>query len=306
MYWGIVLLLVGSGTWLVLSLFQATINNIDEGLPVFSNLINDVTTIAEYVYYYFIFSNFTVFCEGITDDPTAALPHILEFGDLHYTDAFKAMITALKGVAGVYAIIHTASGKTYIGSSMNIGLRLMSHLVYGSCNPHLQNALALYGLSAFVVRLVEEYIFDPNLTDEENAARLLALEQRWLDWLFRLSPSLRYNFNPIAYTPPSRLGEKHSLESREKMSAAKTGEKHPNYGKTPSEETRSKMSAAQAGNPSANRVGVSLFDLEGNLIQSFSSQTAAAEYLGVTRAAVSIAIERNSVVKRLYRVSSRS
>jgi hypothetical protein len=88
----------------------------------------------------FMISNYTVFCEGITDGPTAALPQILEFGNLHCTDTFKAMITALKGVAGVYAIIHTASGKAYIGSTQNIGLRLMSHLVYGSCNSHLQNA----------------------------------------------------------------------------------------------------------------------------------------------------------------------
>ena len=176
----------------------------------------------------FIISNFTVFCEGITDDPTAALPHILEFGNIHCTDAFNAMITALKGVAGVYAIIHIASGKAYIGSTQNIGLRLMGHLVYGSCNPHLQNALALYGLSAFVVRLVEEYIFDPNLTDEENAARLLALEQRWLNWLFALPRTYRYNFLPVA---GSSLGYSHTESTKAKMSAALSGEKHPNYGK---------------------------------------------------------------------------
>jgi hypothetical protein len=50
----------------------------------------------------------------------------------------------------------------------------MSHFIYGSSNEHLQNALALYGLSAFVVRLVEKCIFDPTLTDVENAAELLA------------------------------------------------------------------------------------------------------------------------------------
>ena len=116
----------------------------------------ELQSFAEYIYN-LVISNHIVCCEGASDAPTAALPHILEFGNLHCTDAFKAMITALKGVAGVYAIIHTASGKAYIGSSGNVGLRLMSHFIYGSCNGHLQNALALYGLSAFVVRLVEEY-----------------------------------------------------------------------------------------------------------------------------------------------------
>jgi len=91
------------------------------------------------------------------------------------------MCLTLKGVAGVYAIIHISTGRVYLGSSMNIGVRVMAHLIYqNSSNAHLQSALALYGLALFSVALVEEYITDPSVSDEENAANLLKLEQSYL------------------------------------------------------------------------------------------------------------------------------
>jgi hypothetical protein len=53
-----------------------------------------------------------------------------------------------------------------------------------------------------------------------------------------------------------------------------------------------------------NAVAVSIYTKEGSLVASFSSQSAAAEYLGVTQQAVARAIKYNSVVRRLYRVCS--
>jgi len=74
----------------------------------------------------------TSFCEGADYSLalTSTLPNVMVFTDLHLTEGFKAAFTALRGVAGVYAIIHITTGRTYIGSSANVGLRLMSHLVY--------------------------------------------------------------------------------------------------------------------------------------------------------------------------------
>jgi hypothetical protein len=46
--------------------------------------------------------------------------------------------------------------------------------------------------------------------------------------------------------------QKHSEETKMKMSAANSGENHPNYGKTPSDETKMKMSAAQSGENNPN------------------------------------------------------
>jgi hypothetical protein len=198
--------------------------------------------------YNLIFSSFIVFCEGAEDAPTAALPQILEFGDLHLSECLKAAITTLKGVSGIYAIIHISTGRVYIGSSRNIGLRLMTHLVYGSCNPHLQNALALYGLSMFLVALVQEYTWDPDLTEDENAANLLAQEQVWLDWLFSLPADFRYNFNPIADCPPDTTGTVHS------------------------DKTKAKISAAMLG---VNSLAVSVYDLQGNFVSEFPTRVEA-------------------------------
>jgi GIY-YIG catalytic domain len=65
----------------------------------------------------------------------------------------------------------------YIGSSINIGNRLVDHLVNGDTNEHLQNAIALYGLDTFTFVVVEVYEVDPQLSLEDNKANLLAREQ---------------------------------------------------------------------------------------------------------------------------------
>jgi hypothetical protein len=70
------------------------------------------------------------------------LPKLIVFQDLHITNNFKAILQTLKGIAGVYAIINTATGAVYIGSSIDIAVRMLAHLVYNTTNVHLQRALA--------------------------------------------------------------------------------------------------------------------------------------------------------------------
>ncbi|RUP46983.1 hypothetical protein BC936DRAFT_146281 [Jimgerdemannia flammicorona] len=217
------------------------------------------------------------------------LHSVMDFTGLHLTESFKAMICTLKGVAGVYAIIHISTGRAYVGSSANIGLRLMSHLVYGSCNPHLQNALALYGLSTFMVRLVAEFIIDPALSDEENAAKLLALEQYWLDLLFSLPAAFRYNFLPHA---GSSLGYVHKEETKIQISKTLKGS-------TRSLETRAKISAGQSGANNHKATAVALTDLNGFIVREFLTQIDAAKYLKISKASVSLAIKRGSIVEDL-------
>jgi hypothetical protein len=151
----------------------------------------------------------------------------------------------------------------------------MSHLIYGSCNEHLQNALALYGLAAFVVRLIEEYTFDPNLLNPSGTANLLSREQFWLNWLFSLPAAFRYNFNRIAHLPPSFAGKTHTPEVRAKISGS-------NHGRA---------------------VGVIITDLQGTKAE-FPTCKEAAQWLGIKHQSVSCAIKRQSVVKGLYRVST--
>jgi len=248
--------------------------------------------------YSFIISYFSVDCEGFSD-----LPSVMTFSNLNSTDTFKAMIATLKGVAGVYGIIHISTGRTYLGSSSNIGLRLMSHLVYGSCNLHLQNALALYGLSAFVVTHVSEYIWDPALSDEENAANLLKLEQYWLDKLFSLPSHLRFNFASVAGATMS--GQSHTEETKAKISTTKKGH-------FVSEGTKALMSTRMQGenNPNygkvaANAAAVLVYNTDGTLVQSFSSQSAAAKFFGIDRSNISRYIKSGRTFRENFVLKTR-
>jgi len=144
-------------------------------------------------------------------------------------------------------------------------------------------------LAAFTFKIVE-------LCCKES---LKEREQYWLNWLFSLPPHFRFNFNPTA---GSRLGSTHTQETKAKISNSKKGSSH-----TP--EAKAKISAANRGslNPmygrvSAMAIGISLYTLEGAFVQSFSSQTAAAKFIGVNTSTISRAIKQNFLVKQQYRV----
>src|SRR3954466_8893606 len=119
------------------------------------------------------------------------LPKVFSFTDLHLKKGRKAAKLALKGLSGIYAIIHIPSGRVYIGSSINLARRLAEHLGYGSTNRRLKNSHAKRGLKDFLFCVVELYEVDPDVSQETNKANLIALEQKHLDWLFSLPPELR-------------------------------------------------------------------------------------------------------------------
>jgi group I intron endonuclease len=168
------------------------------------------------------------------------LPKIIVFNNLHVSEGRlrRAVIKALTGIAGIYAIINTVTGCLYIGSSVSVGIRLTSHLISRNTNGHLQSAIALIGLEVFQVVLVEIYELDPNLSDVENSLALLEREQPWLDWLFSLPEQFRYNFASVAEA--SFKGLTHTPETKALISASMTGKSH-------SDETRAKISEAHKG-----------------------------------------------------------
>src|SRR5690349_14180243 len=73
---------------------------------------------------------------------------------------------------------------------------------------------------------------------------LLQREQHYLDILFSLPATLRYNFHPTAGSP---LGYKHTEESRALMSEVKSGENNPMFGRTHTPETLALMSEVFEG-----------------------------------------------------------
>jgi len=260
---------------------------------------------------------------------TNKLPTVLAFTDLHLTKNLSDAKKALSGLSGVYAIVCNVTSAIYTGSSMNMANRLVAHLIDRDTNAHLQNAIVKYGLENFTFVVVEVYPEedDPALTPDANKVALLAMEQPHLDWLFKFPAEFRYNFLNVA---GSSLGYTHTAETRLQLSVAKSGANNPFYGQTHSEETlakisdaltgrshseetRAKMSDAKTGvnhpmygTVSPTALSVSVYNLDNVLLKTFSSQVAAAEWLGVSNTTVSKYIRSRKVFRGKYLISSLS
>lgn len=117
----------------------------------------------------------------------------------------------LPRASGVYQIINRVNGKVYVGSAVDIQVRLHNHRrelrSQQHCNQKLQNAWDKHGEAAFDVRVIE-LIPDPQ--------DLLPREQYWLDLL----QSVKNGYNCLP-TAGSNLGYKATDVTRERSSRAK-------------------------------------------------------------------------------------
>lgn len=116
---------------------------------------------------------------------------------------------------GVYKIVNKINGKFYIGSSSDIEYRWRKHkekLANGKhYNKHLQSSWIEHGEKNFIFEMLEETVIE----------QLLIREQYYLDKLTPFNEK-GYNHCRVAGSP---LGNKHSPEAREKISAAGRGRK---------------------------------------------------------------------------------
>lgn len=145
--------------------------------------------------------------------------------------------------SGVYKIVHSPSGKVYVGSAVNIDRRWREHKYQLENGRHrnqkLQRAWAKHGAKEFSFQVIE-------FCEKEN---LLAVEQGHMDMLDSVTNG--YNIVPTA---GSNLGFKHSAETIAKISEANTGKEHPEEvkarmrGRIVSEETRLALSESHTGN----------------------------------------------------------
>ncbi len=154
---------------------------------------------------------------------------------------------------GVYLITHIASGKVYVGSSIDVERRLKTHLSalrnQRHRNKHLQRAWCKYGESAFRLSVVEE----------ASAEELLVVEQLWINATNATHECCGYNACLVAGSVGSlpkseehrkkigaaHLGAKRSEEARQRMSAAMRGVRR---GPLPAS-VKAKLSAAKKGRP---------------------------------------------------------
>lgn len=119
--------------------------------------------------------------------------------------------------SGIYLITHTASGKVYVGSAINLRLRFIRHRSDLKTNTHfnplLQRHWNKYGAEAFCFSVLE-------FVDEK--VDLIPRETYWIAKLNAADRSSGFNF---LISGGGRLGMKHSEETKAKIGAAHKGKK---------------------------------------------------------------------------------
>jgi len=239
----------------------------------------------------------------------------------------KEILNENKNKSGIYCWKNNLNGKTYVGSAINLSKRINSYYNIIESNKKLRPILGHTSFASvtgttFVVELaLSKYGFE-NFTleileycEKEN---VMVREQFFIDLLIP-----EYNVLKHAY---SLLGFKHSELTISKLKQKVVSAEHKKIlsslhkNKKVSEETKLKLAAATKAyrkknslsaealsvlrNKSIvrNGVKVNVLNTKTNEITSFTNQTQAAEFLGVTRQAIYIAIKRESLVKEIYKI----
>jgi len=110
--------------------------------------------------------------------------------------------------SGIYKILNIVTEKFYIGSAVNLKVRIKDHKYKlrhnRHCNILLQSSWNLHGEEAFVYEIIE-------YCDKE---KLIEREQYWLDKTQCYENNYGYNINKTAN---SMLGYKHTKETKQKF-----------------------------------------------------------------------------------------
>lgn len=191
-------------------------------------------------------------------------------------DVDKLNILAENKKAGVYRWVNKISGKTYIGSSTNLRVRMYTYYSLRSLaesNRLIDRALLKYGFSNFSLEILEYC----------DGSEAIAREQYYLDLL-----KPEYN---IVKTAGSTLGYKHTPESLIKMREFVL-----------SDEVREKkvLAAVKAG--AANRKSVLVENILTKEVTEYVSMTEAGVALGVHRNNIVYAVAKNGLIKKTYKV----
>lgn len=163
-----------------------------------------------------------------------------------YSNAYtqkKEVLSENIGKSGVYCWTNKLSGKTYVGSGVDLSKRLRSYYNDNELKRNsrpIKDALIKYGHKNFTLEILE---YCPQ-------TRLLDVEQHYLDLLVP-----EYNILKTAY---SLLGYKHSPESLDKLKGRIISPEHKKLlssvhkGKLVSPETRNKLATATASYKKSN------------------------------------------------------
>lgn len=196
-----------------------------------------------------------------------------------------------KGKSGIYRWNNKITNKSYVGSSINLGSRLS---IYYSKKAMLGKVKSRTSI-IYSALLKHDYSnFSLDILEYCEADVLVEREQYYLDLL-----KPEYN---ILKAANSRIGSKHSFNTRALMSLKLKGENHPSFGKTLSQEMRLKISERNKAfwlkvknkrkiktpetllkmSLRTHGVNVKVLDKSNNLVNTFSTITSAAKHFGVS------------------------
>lgn len=146
----------------------------------------------------------------------------------------------------IYAIVNKVNNKMYIGQTIKLKKRIWKH--FGDLkrhehnNCHLQSSFDKYGISNFVIKVIEENIKQNNLSERERF---------WISF-YDTYEGKGYNQtiggNVLYGEDHPMYGEHHTQETKEKLSKYFSGKNHPFYGKKRPKEVGEKISKALTGN----------------------------------------------------------
>lgn len=181
---------------------------------------------------------------------------------------------------GVYRWINNKNGNTYIGSSINLSVRMytyysLRYLV--KSNRVIDRALLKYGFSNFTLEILE-------YCTKEN---LLKKEQYYMD-IFKPE----YN---IVEKAGSTIGYKHTPESLAKMR---------NF--VLSDEVKQIKALSTKNATAVRRISIVVDNIKTNDKLEYESLTEAGKALGVSKAAVSQALLNNRLIKKIYLIRKKS
>lgn len=225
-----------------------------------------------------------------------------------------SIFTDNKKKAGIYLWTHLESNNQYIGSAIDLSIRLKK---YYSIN-HLEsnktmricNALGKYGYSAFSLSILE-YVDITGLSKDQTRKLIIEREQHFID-------TFKPEYN-ILKTAGSRLGMETSDETKEKLSKAlsgsnnamfgKTGNSHPKFGLVVSTETREKISFASSSSSNFMRKKVFIYSIdfetkEIKLYKSLDTCKEAANYLKCSTYTITNYLDKNKLYKKQYMLYS--
>lgn len=197
-----------------------------------------------------------------------------------YDDADKDKLNILadnRNKIGIYRIINKINGNIYIGSSVNISVRMYTYysLQYlAKSNRPIDRALLKHGFSNFILEILE-------YTDIDS---VLIREQYYMD---QYKP--QYN---ILDKAGSTLGYKHTQESLDKMR---------NF--ILSDEVRNKKAISTANATAKRKISVVVENIKTKVKQEYISLTEAGYALGVSKASLSQALNNNRLLKKTYHIT---